>query len=260
MCTRAVCALSHYLEAEGIATAGISLIREHTEKIKPPRALWVPFELGRPFGPPDHPEFQLGVVRALLDLFKEPAGPVLADYPLEAPDHGQAEQVWSCTLPLPPLPEATTPEEHLRQSLLQEVGLFAPWYGEALRKHGHTAFGLAGLPTDRIADMAAFVAGYAVGETPSLPEGVEGAELQMLRFIADDLKSFYLEAASMQPGGEDATAFQRNRWLYHDTWFGRALYDIRDRLTREAEAQNDPARGRVALVPNLYRQRPPEHA
>jgi hypothetical protein len=256
MCTRAVGALSHYLEAEGIATAGISLIREHTEKIKPPRALWVPFELGRPFGPPNNPEFQLGVLHALLDLFKEPSGPVLADYPLDAPDHGTAEQVWSCTLPLPPLPEATTPEEHLRQSFLQEVGLLAPWYAEGLSKHGRTAFGLAGLSPDRVEDIAAFIAGYAVGETPPLPEGVEGPALQMLRFMADDLKSYYLEAAAMQPGGADTPSFQLNRWLYQDTWFGRALYDVRDRLVREAEEQNDPARGRVALVPNLYRQRP----
>jgi hypothetical protein len=36
----------------------ISLVREHTEKINPPRALWVPFELGRPVGPPDEPAFQ----------------------------------------------------------------------------------------------------------------------------------------------------------------------------------------------------------
>jgi len=250
-------ALGHYLEAEGVATAGISLIREHTAKVRPPRALWVPFELGRPFGPPHHPEFQLAALRALLDLFKQPSGPVLADYPIEAPDRGRAEQVWSCALPLPPLPEATTPEEHLRQSCLEEVGLLSPWYGEALRKHGHSAFGLAGLPPDRVGDMAAFVAAYATGETPLLPEGVEGAELQMLRYMADDLKSFYLEAASAQPGGADAGSYQLNRWLYYDTWFGHALYDLRDRLTREAEVLNDPARGRVALVPNLYRQRPP---
>ena len=256
MCTRAVGALGHYIEEEGIATAGISLIREHTEKIRPPRALWVPFELGRPFGPPNHPDFQLGVLRALLDLFEAPSGPALADYPIEAPDHGQAEQVWSCTLPLPPLPEAMTPQEHLRQAFTQEAGLLAPWYGEALRTHGHSAFGLAGLPAESVEDMVAFVGGYATGETPALPEGIEGAELQMLRYIVDDLKSFYLEAAAGQPGGANTTAYQLNRWLYHDTWFGRALYDLRDRLVREAEERNDPARGRVALVPNLYRQRP----
>jgi hypothetical protein len=47
-----VSALGHYLEEEGIATVAISLIRPQTENTKPPRALWVPFELGRPFGPP----------------------------------------------------------------------------------------------------------------------------------------------------------------------------------------------------------------
>ena len=45
-------ALGHYIEEEGIATVAISLIRPQTENTKPPRALWVPFELGRSFGPP----------------------------------------------------------------------------------------------------------------------------------------------------------------------------------------------------------------
>ena len=74
-------ALAHHIETEGVATAQISLIREHTEQIRPPRALWVPFELGRPFGPPNHPEFQTDVLRTVLDLFKKEAGPVLEDYP-----------------------------------------------------------------------------------------------------------------------------------------------------------------------------------
>ena len=56
--------LGHYLEREGLATAQISLIRVHTEKIRPPRALWVPFELGRPLGTPDEPDFQTRVLRA----------------------------------------------------------------------------------------------------------------------------------------------------------------------------------------------------
>ena len=38
-------ALGHYLEEEGIATVAVVLIRPQAEKTKPPRALWVPFEL-----------------------------------------------------------------------------------------------------------------------------------------------------------------------------------------------------------------------
>ncbi len=249
--------LSHYIEEEGLATAGISLIREHTEQIKPPRALWVPFELGRPFGPPNDPEFQLGVLRSLLGLFAEPSGPVLRDYPIDAPSRAADDEVWACELPLPPLEDASTPEERLRVSFLQEIGLIRPWYDEALREHGRTAVGLSGLPADRIDEAAAFVAAWAVGETPALPEGVVGPELGALRFMADDLKSFYLEAASVQPGARTAMSRELNSWLFHDTWFGQALYDVRDRLTSEAEAMNDPARGRVALVPGAYRERPP---
>ena len=66
-------------------TTQISLIREHTEKIKPPRALWVPFELGRPIGVPDDTAFQTRVVAAALELFDAPSGPVLMDYPEDAP-------------------------------------------------------------------------------------------------------------------------------------------------------------------------------
>ena len=61
-------AVGHYLEDEGIPTVGISLVREHSEKIRPPRALWVPFMLGRPLGAPDAPDFQRRVLRAALEL------------------------------------------------------------------------------------------------------------------------------------------------------------------------------------------------
>ena len=66
MCTRAVGGLAHYFEDEGLSTTQISLIRVHTERIQPPRALWVPFDLGRPIGAPDNPDFQTRVVRAAL--------------------------------------------------------------------------------------------------------------------------------------------------------------------------------------------------
>ncbi len=72
--------LAHYLEEEGVATTQISLIREHTEIIKPPRALWVPFELGRPLGLPDDPALQTRVLVAALKLLEAERGPVLEDF------------------------------------------------------------------------------------------------------------------------------------------------------------------------------------
>ena len=69
-------ALGHYLEEEGLATVAISLIRPQTENTKPPRALWVPFELGRPFGPPSAAAFQKRVVLAALRMLEGAEGPI----------------------------------------------------------------------------------------------------------------------------------------------------------------------------------------
>ena len=93
--------LAHFIEDEGIATTAISLVREHTERIRPPRALWVPFELGRPLGAPDAPDFQREVLRAALALLERPAGPVIEDYPHEAPLASATADGWACPVALP---------------------------------------------------------------------------------------------------------------------------------------------------------------
>src|SRR3989441_5451823 len=60
------------------------MVREHTEKVKPPRALFVPFPFGHALGRPNDPELQHRVLRAALDLLRETAGPVLRDFPDDA--------------------------------------------------------------------------------------------------------------------------------------------------------------------------------
>ena len=56
-------ALANYIERAGVATVSISLIREQSEAVRPPRALWVPFALGRPLGSAASAEFQKNVMR-----------------------------------------------------------------------------------------------------------------------------------------------------------------------------------------------------
>ena len=99
--------LSQYIErpveggGAGIATVQISLIWPVTEKIRPPRALWVPFPFGRPLGPPNRPEVQLDVLRQTLGLVDQPAAPVLVDYPDDIEDDFALEEVWSCPVSFP---------------------------------------------------------------------------------------------------------------------------------------------------------------
>lgn len=59
-------------------------IRPQAENTKPPRVLWVAFELGRLFGPPSDAAFQRRVILAALGLLERRDGPVrIEDFPEE---------------------------------------------------------------------------------------------------------------------------------------------------------------------------------
>ncbi|MBX7201296.1 MAG: hypothetical protein K1X51_18160, partial [Rhodospirillaceae bacterium] len=81
----------------------ISLIREHSAALQPPRALWVPFMLGRPLGVPNDPVFQQRVLRAALGLLEREQGPVLEDFPEDAPfeDLGDEPEGLNCPVSFP---------------------------------------------------------------------------------------------------------------------------------------------------------------
>ena len=111
------------MEAEGLPTAQISLVFMHTELIQPPRALWVPFELGRPFGTPGKAAFQRRVISAALALFERESGPVLEDFPEDFPEDAPGEapldtEGWSCLVALGAPPAADAEVGSLEAALL----------------------------------------------------------------------------------------------------------------------------------------------
>ncbi len=77
MCVQTVGLVQTAIEREGIATVSISLLREVTAAIKPPRALFVPFPMGFPLGAPNDKELQHRVIAAALALFERDDVPVL---------------------------------------------------------------------------------------------------------------------------------------------------------------------------------------
>ena len=77
-------ALANFIERAGVATTSISLIRPQSERVGPPRALWVPYALGRPLGSAGDPDFQKDVMRAAFDLLANLSEPAIVDYEVEA--------------------------------------------------------------------------------------------------------------------------------------------------------------------------------
>ena len=243
--------LAHYIEDEGIPTTQIALIRKHAEEIKPPRALAVPFELGRPLGAPNHPEFQRRVLKNCLELLNREVGPVLEDFPDEPPTEEVDQEGWVCPINLSIPPENISDEELVRQALEGEVALIRPWYEESKKmRQNRTNVGVSG---KRPEEIAAFLSSVLVnrGETASPIEGKPIAHA--FKQMADDLRYFYMEAAIAKPGSL-VTDTQIGNWLWGETILGKVLIAIRD-WAMESEDPGFKALAPTAMVPMVQRHR-----
>lgn len=201
-------------------TTQISLIREHTEKIKPPRALWVSFELGRPLGVPDDAAFQTRVVTAALELFEAPSGPVLVDYPEDAPPvEGPAALACPVSFSLPEIDASDAAK--LKAKLVEEIALMHPWYDRAVNNRNRTTVGVSGMDPE---SMGSFVAEFQDGSIPESKGDLTSPAL--LKLAIEDLKAYYFEAATAQPGQEEADSNTLSTWFYQETVAGNVLFAI----------------------------------
>ena len=215
-------ALGHYLEEEGIATVAISLIRPQTEKTRPPRALWVPFALGRPFGPPSDAEFQRRVALAALRLLERPAGPVIIeDFPDDDPRE-RDDPYWHPP-PLPPVSANRAPTMLVAQ-LGTEITLLADAHRRWIADRGRTTVGLSGLS---MPELGRYVGDWLCGPEPPSPRAGLSA-LLVLRFAADDLKAYCVEAGAV--GNARPSTRQLYDWFWSRTVAGAALIALRHTL------------------------------
>ena len=231
-------ALGHFIVREGVPTAQISLIREHTAAIKPPRALWVPFMLGRPFGAPNVPDFQRKVLRALLALFERSAGPVLEDFAEDAPADVTGETTFACPVNFA-RPEADG--DDVVASMQREIAQLAPWYELALKRRGRTTVGVSGLTME---EAARFAASYT-GDAPAAPYGGLSAGIALKR-ACDDLKAYHYEAVGAQPG--NFSSKEIDRWFWFETATARVFLAIQQACLESNDKSLLPL-GKLSLVP-----------
>lgn len=220
-------ALGHYLEEEGLATVAISLIRPQTENTKPPRALWVPFELGRPFGPPSDAEFQRRVVLAALRLLERTDGPVLIEDFADDDPRRYPDANWQP--PSAPVLGGENSAVSLAARLEAEVQALDGAHQHWVEQYRRTTVGVSGLS---ITDAAHYVAEWLRGRNPESPQDRFSAPL-LLRFSVDDIKAYALEAAAA--GIARPSSGQLNDWLWNDTAMGMAIRELRTMLLQSED-------------------------
>ncbi len=80
MCVQTVSLVAAAIEREGISTVCISLLREVTDVLRPPRALFVPYPLGYPLGAAHNAELQTRIIRAACALLSRVDVPVVEEF------------------------------------------------------------------------------------------------------------------------------------------------------------------------------------
>ena len=232
-------ALGHYIEREGVPTAQISLIREQTAAINPPRALWVPFMLGRPFGAPNEPDFQRKVLRAALSLFERASGPVLEDFAEDAPAADAPAEGFACPVNFA---AAGATEADPVDAMQREIAQLAPWYDLAVRRRGRSTVGISGMTVD---EAAIHAASYLDGapRPPAIPGVSAGVALKR---ACDDVKAFHYEAVAAQPGNLSAKAI--DEWFWRETAAAKVFLAIQQACLKSSDESLQPL-GKLSLVP-----------
>ena len=202
------------------------MVREHAEKVKPPRTLFVPFFFGFALGRPNDAEYQHQVLGAAFDLLKAATGPVLEDFPDD-----------SAPSIMPQASQVDTKVEPATRSAADEVTALRAFYERWLDNNGgRTAVGLCGVPQRRFRGVIRFLEGCAEGDGDAdMSERTEGvSRAQFIRYCADDLKAFYYEARMEQQKGADEEAL--HRWFWGDTACGKLIASVAATLNESEDA------------------------
>jgi hypothetical protein len=210
--------------------------------------LWVPFELGRPLGVPNDAAFQKRVIHAALELLDVEKGPVLVDYPEEAlplPDgvDETAMEGMVCPIDWPKAPDTTELTSELGTALLREIESIAPWYELALHTRKRTTVGPSRLA---IPDAAKYLASFIQDPATPCPRD-DMPPARVLKLAYEDLKAYYTEAITMQPGFN--TSKRVEDWLFRQTSLGKTLWQLRA-LCRHSEDEQLRYLGRNSIVPD----------
>ena len=220
--------LARVFEEAGLTTVAIALVREHAERVRPPRALWVPFYFGYTMGKPDDPDFQHQVLAAALSTLDAETGPVLADYPEDAGPIG-----------LPQASEVTASSNGDADKPLDaagEITALRGYYERWQEQRGRTAVGVTGIPQRRFRGIIRFLEAYAQRDDADMDERPADVSVpQFVRYCADDLKAFCYEARMAQrPGDSEADI---HTWFWGETAVGALIDSITQRLNATGDAR-----------------------
>jgi len=195
--------------------------------------LWVPFELGRPCGPPSDTEFQREVLLQALQMVASADSTTLQEFAIDDP-RSTVEPGWQA-------PELDNP-----QTISEECAALKSYYQRSCVRHSRTSVGVAKTPINELAEL--FDKVFESNEFAALREDL--SPRLMYRFALDDLKAYYIEAGLASE--HRPASSQVYDWLWKETLLGKRMREMRKRLI-ESDDKKDNAIGGNFIVPHKWR-------
>lgn len=208
--------LAHFFESFGFATVLVGFVREHIEAIKPPRALWLNFPMGRPFGKPNDPEYQIKVIRAAFSLFNVVSGPVLHDFPEVIPVKN-GRMGYALPVELVMKKSQIGDVDIMLQEVKKEIDNMKSDYNKALANRGRTTVGASQMKINEFAD---YIATFVKGNIPQSPRKGLGSVPQ-LKLVVEDLQAYYTETITYRDNIDDFEIL--GTWFWEKTKAGKMI-------------------------------------
>ena len=214
-----MCGLAQIFESQGLSTVLIGFVKEHMEIIKPPRALWLNFPMGRPLGKPNDPEFQKKIIRGAFELFQKSPAPVLEDFP-EIISVKEGRMSYALPVDLVYKVNELGDIEKLTDEVKKELSNLMPDYVKAIDINGRTTVGASEM---EISDFVPYIAEFAKGNKPKSPRKGLPA-IPLLKLVVEDLNAVYTETRIYKDKIDDFEML--GKWFWEETHAGKLLLAV----------------------------------
>jgi len=188
----------------------------------------------------------------VLKLLESAKGPILEDFPEDAPGMtGQPSQVLqvACPVNFSNPKDSLSTKEKLLDSFAEEFSQMKTWYEVAMLKNKRTTVGVSGLSPEEVSEyLAAFVRGEMAGKNIGDTLIDDG-----LRMVAEDLKAFYFEAVSAQPG-QPTDSKSLADWFWGQTSAALVINEVR-KISLQEGSKKMALLGNLLLIPRSQMHR-----
>jgi hypothetical protein len=158
---------------------------------------------------------------SLLNLFERVDGPVIIDdFQEDAPVSDDDVEVLSCPVSFDD--EGHNTPDNMKTRFIREIQAMYPWYEIALRKRGRTTVGGSGIA---ISMLGEFLYSFTEGSIPENPRDDVNIAVT-LKLAAEDLKAYYVEGVTAQPGQEGLSSRALKEWFWANTTAGKVLLEL----------------------------------